>query len=691
MQACALRARKACHRRPDHSASVLARGRGLAEHEGTAVIPQLRWLSRCVGPLALALLSACGSSEAPVEPPPVRTLSMADGNAERGAAGTPLPVPPKVLVQAADGSPLAGVEVRFDVIAGGGTVAYPRAQTDVDGFASAGRWTLGPQSALNKVSASIEGAAPVVFVAIGESRSAEVAVSMVRPTWDERVGEPVAVAARVASTYSVATVTVGAEGAPAASLAWDVATGTWTGAFALPGRPPGDLVLIVAATDVFGHVTEAVTPVRLDRPPGVSVGLPVDGTLARPSVAVQASCSDDGPSGCVELLASVDGVVLIRGADRLDGLVDLSAFEGREVDLVVTGTDSDGQQVSTSRRVAVESSLRLKTLVDLRGLVWDASTTQVLFADAADQPALRLMDVATGAEIVIDGAPDLNALGGSAGARGLVTPHGVVYWRPADPAGAGALAPWLYQWRNGAAARLAFLGEKDSLRRNGDWIAYCGDVSGGAGSMRQRLDLETGARASLSGPCQAGSVGDNGDVVWTALDFRYNDPSDAVFAWQGDTVRLLASGNAWRHWGPVAEGGRFVYGRYTRMTSQTQGQIAMHDGTVETVLSSFRGAAGSWAAAGGYVAYTGPDATGVRQVWRLAPDGSAAQITFFGSDSDVRALAPDGSLLIDHAGRRWLSEAGGLPVEVGSTLGRVLVRDGQFLVLFDHAVLQLTR
>ncbi|MBC8087897.1 MAG: Ig-like domain-containing protein, partial [Phycisphaerae bacterium] len=70
-------------------------------------------------------------------------VQMRDGNQQQAVAGTSVPVPPSVRVTDADGNPVAGATVLFDVSAGGGTVVGSPATTNASGDAQVTGWTLG--------------------------------------------------------------------------------------------------------------------------------------------------------------------------------------------------------------------------------------------------------------------------------------------------------------------------------------------------------------------------------------------------------------------------------------------------------------------------------------------------------------------------------------------------------------------
>lgn len=84
---------------------------------------------------------------------------------QSGVPSGPTTDAPAVIVKDRFGTPVAGVQVTFTVTSGGGSLASTGATSDVNGVATAGVWTLGPQSGVNTVAASASGVPPVILSA----------------------------------------------------------------------------------------------------------------------------------------------------------------------------------------------------------------------------------------------------------------------------------------------------------------------------------------------------------------------------------------------------------------------------------------------------------------------------------------------------------------------------------------------
>ena len=117
-----------------------------------------------VSHVGLVTFTASATDEAP----PVLTIEAIESIDQAAPAGSPVPVRPAVRVTG-DGEPVGGIEVRFEVAAGGGSVEDPVRLTNADGIARVGGWILGADPGTNRLEASGEGlvGSPVQFTAEG--------------------------------------------------------------------------------------------------------------------------------------------------------------------------------------------------------------------------------------------------------------------------------------------------------------------------------------------------------------------------------------------------------------------------------------------------------------------------------------------------------------------------------------------
>ncbi len=119
--------------------------------------------------MLVGLLLALGCKADLKTGPGTGPAAMAElrGNAQSAEVGSPLPVPPAVLVTNESGAPTEGAIVTFTVTAGGGALTRATDTTGPDGIAEVGGWTLGTVAGPNRVNAAAAGlsGSPVEFTA----------------------------------------------------------------------------------------------------------------------------------------------------------------------------------------------------------------------------------------------------------------------------------------------------------------------------------------------------------------------------------------------------------------------------------------------------------------------------------------------------------------------------------------------
>jgi hypothetical protein len=112
--------------------------------------------------LMLAVLAGCGSGGTDSDTRTAAKLEAVSGADQQGTYGQAAPAPLVVLASDADGRPVRGATVRWT--AANGTLATNSSVTDASGTSS-NTWTLATSDGVQIATASVNGAAPVVFTA----------------------------------------------------------------------------------------------------------------------------------------------------------------------------------------------------------------------------------------------------------------------------------------------------------------------------------------------------------------------------------------------------------------------------------------------------------------------------------------------------------------------------------------------
>jgi hypothetical protein len=143
-----------------------------------SVIPPFATRASLVACLTVSVaIAGCDGSTDPDHGPPA-SFAKHDGDEQTGVAGVAVARAPALRITDAENRPVPNVEVTFVVASGGGSVQGGVADTDGDGVATAGGWTLGALNGANTLTASTEGTVRATFAATGVSGAAAALVKV---------------------------------------------------------------------------------------------------------------------------------------------------------------------------------------------------------------------------------------------------------------------------------------------------------------------------------------------------------------------------------------------------------------------------------------------------------------------------------------------------------------------------------
>ncbi len=519
------------------------------------------------------------------------------------------------------------------------------------------------------------------------------------------VGSDLHVAVTVQSTYEVRSVSVRIDAAQADMTYSDCGVsdrygcvGGWSADLSLAGTARGEKTMVVRAVDVFGNSTEAQQTVVYDDKPVVTVIEPLDLSVADPMLRIVAECTDDDPDGCASLEASVSGSrdPLLTGSSGLDDTVSLAGHVGGTVTIVVTGTDSAGQRVSVRRSVYVLAGGRLHEVARAPGEVWDyGEDGRVLFVvHRQEGDALKWLDAAGEEHVVYDGA-------GKKIDRARLTPHGAMFHM--YDADQYSFRGDFYDYRDGSLLKLprAYVnsfkvaGKYAIWGGNGDSNVYLRDLEAGTTVVAGERGSGTDMRPSWP------DLADNGDVVFVNGNYEFD--TNIIRYRDGARTRITDDRGAaagvpswYRNYFPRTDGINVVYTKKQVHNPPAPGPVAvyLHDGSGETLLVTLDDGAGQYDPPpfpqyllnGGWTAFLKPSASGVWQVWLRSPSGQESQVSFFGTDSRIDALAPSGEVTFLNGGTVYLGGPGTMPETLAPGFGRRLYLNGTWHLLVGRSV-----
>jgi len=401
----------------------------------------------------------------------------------------------------------------------------------------------------------------------------------------------------------------------------------------LASFPRGNLTIRVRATTVYGDTGVASVTVYHGPLPGLTVTAPLSGTVARPTVRIDADCG-----GCksvtarVRILPSVTYTTVASGVSGIHTDLSLAAYDGQHrLVLNITSTDSANKVAERSFEIPVESSARLTEIVSGGDRLVGFNDTQLLvgtedLTTTSTRPwSARLVDRSTGAQTQVATGTYATAVFDYQAWRysgGFVLPGARVSGTTSTPL-------------TGYYTEVA-----------GDWLTQMNPIAEPPHVLR--MNLVTGAKDDLGGNVKSSTtpmVAENGDVVWAS------GGGAVLLAHAGaGPVQLVPTGpgTTYLH-SPMTDGINVAY-LEVPTNAPKRLKLLLAGGQIVTLGDVAPYQYGylphtDYELRNGWVAFLLPDAGAFRQVWTRSPAGELRQVTFYGSHSSIRALGRNGEVI----------------------------------------------
>ncbi len=413
-------------------------------------------------------------------------------------------------------------------------------------------------------------------------------------------------------------------------------------------------ILVAAASAAIAGGTAAAGP-------SLDVSSPLDDTVARPVVHLEATCDAGGGAPCatITLVEQVNDcevhTPLMRWSLASHVVFDVAIDDGAFADLELHATDANGDATVVTRRVYGDTSPALHELASVDGPIYDADETRVLYE-------------AGGESWILDRAACTRTHAGSGHAEAL-TPHGALTAICAN----GTCA--LTELRAGATIGHGPF-DPSSLRVAG---AYAVWTEGYVPGPLHRLDLETGDDLVIASDAtpESAAVGADGTVTYS----RVSDGGHVAYRWTPAGEMALGPGDLSATDGTLAvfnddDAPACVTRLYADGEATTLSPLCTSPAYLATVRS-------------GRVAYLMPDESGARQLWLRDRSGAPTQLTTTGVDL-APPLADDGSVLARTAGALTLIVPGVEPRAITKS-DPVVMRDanGRWLIALGRTLFTL--
>jgi len=519
--------------------------------------------------------------------------------------------------------------------------------------------------------------------------TATIDIYVAQPFDGAAAGNNLNVAVEINSTFEIKSVKARVEGREVALAFSSMAVCSrmfcspgWVGTISLSGLPRGSKTLTVVATDVFDNTAQVQRTFVYDQPPTLTVNAPLDETVARPAIFVDATCADDDPAGCASVTVSsnIDETTLATGKDGVKESVSLpAAFDGHTVTLNVTARDSIGQTTKLTRLIYIEASNNLSEVASIGGRILDARSDRILFLEGTK--TLKIRDLASGLDAIVTDDPAIEVQGG------FLAPKGAIFI--ADRPGGSPSS--VYDWRDGNLINLGLL-NSSSFKVKGKYAIWSVSPPLAANSLVLRdLDSGTNIQVSTIAGNTSNDVSASGDVVYGSNDSSTNRN---IYRYRAGGSVKLTNDTALMNSFPLTDGINVVYMKSTPCCGNQTYAIMLYGPSGEVTLSqsSTRGPSPDldYRVNGGWVAFTRLSATELRQVWTRSPADEEAQVSFFSTSSSIKALSPLGGVVFKNGSNRsYLKEPGVPEVQTSSGLGNYFWQDGQWFVTIGRSLFKV--
>ena len=508
--------------------------------------------------------------------------------------------------------------------------------------------------------------------------SQNLTLTAVTPASNGLSGEQLNITATVQSDYEIQSLIGIVEGRQTSLVfsknAYNTKYGSnpgWTNILNLSGLTHGTKTLVLIATDTSGLTKTLQVPFRLDAPPKITVSSPNQHSIARPTIQINASAEDDSDGTKLSVKVAQE-VVFSSDTAEINQLINLSKYEGQQINLILTATDSAAQTTSESIILYIESSPRLVTADTVGGEIWDITTQKILFKQSINnQNKLLIRDRSTGTDSII-----FNESGASP-QYGFLTDKGSIF---IDQSG-NVLTARVIEVIGKNYSDYGQPNSASSLKVNGNYAIW------NQGTKLFLRDTTGGTTKTISETAGnwMNSVGPNGAVAYWTSDYK-------VKFNKGGFDSVVSSPSLWNTY-TITDGTSVLYRKHDPCCNNQRYGIYLFNGIQEVELAPLEAGyepnpVTDYDARAGWIAFTRSGTSGQRQVWLRSPSGIENQITFFGDSSRIEAVGADGSAILKRS-RRYYSKIDSTPLDVSSTLGRTFWVSDSWMVAIGGSVFRI--
>ncbi|AEI39905.1 fibronectin type III domain-containing protein [Paenibacillus mucilaginosus] len=451
---------------------------------------------------------------------------------------------------------------------------------------------------------------------------------------------------------------------------------SYSGTLALDGLPYGELTLVVKAANLMNQHTETQLKFYHNATPQVELTVPIENhEVVRGPLHLAVRASDE--DGVNRFLVRIPELNIFdpypqEGAEAeavLDRTLDLQAYNGQSVTLLITAFDSRNQGTEIRRTLHIEMGPNLTPVEHASGRILDMDSERLLYLSNHNSLVIQQRSDRTETEIWKDEANPV--------VQAYLTPAGALFTVTHEPNDTPVTEHQAYLFHDGQLTRLTgedhprdtvyvippkdgfavytksgasylvntLTGERQLLPERGTafHLLSAGTLLYHNGQAMIRRDV-TGKEETAVPEVFLRDIVSDGQVILFSTDYTINKVAGDQFVTLSRTDSPLTVPRAYRDY-------------------QTNG---------------------------GWIAYNKFPARRVTDVYLQSPEGAEKRLTFFGTATAIDYLAPDGTVSYKANGKTYIHPAGSEQgTYAASAGGRTVYMDGQWYKLFGNTVFQM--
>ena len=220
----------------------------------------------------------------------------------------------------------------------------------------------------------------------------------------------------------------------------------------------GDYILNIIVRDNFARTATAQKSVTIDNPPKISIIEPSNHRFTNSQLPLVISCTDNSDDCLIRV--KHQGTLITSATNILDGIIDLSAFIGKDIILTIEGENSSGQvSTETITSYITDNAVNITHIKNFSDQIIDFDGIRALIYNDVPSENKQLQIANTQNDIVT--IIEFNNEHKIDSDRSLLTPTGAIF---------SASTESTYIFNNNKLINLGSIGQ---LRVASNFIAYC--------------------------------------------------------------------------------------------------------------------------------------------------------------------------------------------------------------------------